>query len=622
MRTNPLKLMATVFFLCSLLLTAEARTGRFRCMWREDPATSMVVGWDQISGGAPVFYYDTEDHGQNINAYRMSMRPDRIVPARGMNNHFVRLTGLRPNTTYFFIIRDNEGVSRRLSFRTAPANPATRLSIIAGGDSRNYRDARINANVLVSKLRPNFILFGGDFTGGDTAPEWREWLDDWQHTISSDGRLFPIVVARGNHEMSSASLIEIFDIPNPDAYYGFTFGGNLLRLYSLNTLIASGGDQRDWLERDLRASSEVTWKVAQYHHPMRPHTGKKAEKDELVINWAPLFYQYGINMVVECDAHVVKSTWPVRPSNEPGSYEGFIRDDAKGIVFVGEGGWGAPLRSNNDDKPWTRNSGSFNQFKWIFVDQNKIEVRTVKTDVSAAVREVDPQNVFKPPIGLVLWTPSNGDVVTINKPGTASSAITGSNRPVTEVSDLTATLLSNGVVLRWSSSNEHPAMVYEIQRSTDGGQNYSPIETRRAQGGAENSYSYHDAGSVSIRGGLDYRLKCVAPNAPPTFFKVRVSAPPLQNTSISTVAPAPAKIMPETSSGDLRVVFSLPGPANVSFRLLNQNRRQLLRKDFPGLSTGQQMKIINIKQLNRGNYLLLIEANNKIIEQYQVLKRF
>lgn len=532
MRDNPLKLLALITFLNSLFLTAEARTSRFRCMWREDPATSMVVGWDQLSGSNPIFYYDTRDHGQNINAYRMSKRPDRIVPARGMNNHFVRLNGLRPNTVYFFVIRDSDGVGLRFSFRTAPADPSTRLSIIAGGDSRNYREARVNANKLVSKLRPHFVLFGGDFTGGDTAPEWREWLDDWQYSIGSDGRLFPIVVARGNHEMSSAPLIEIFDIPNMEAYYAFNFGGNLLRVYSLNTLIASGGDQRNWLERDLRAGGGITWKVAQYHHPMRPHTGKKAEKDELVINWAPLFYRYGVNLVVECDAHVVKSTWPVRPSDEPGSYEGFIRDDARGIVFVGEGGWGAPLRSNNDDKPWTRNSDSFNQFKWIFVDRDKIEVRTVKTDVSSAVREVDHQNIFEPPVGLVLWTPSNGDVVTITKPGAATPA----NRPAAEV---------NGPIV----------------------------------------------------------------------------SPP-QNATRAASRPAPAKLMPETVSGDLRVVFSLLRPADVSFRLFNQDRQLVLRKNFPGLSAGQQMKIINLKTLGRGNYLLLIEADNKIIEQYQVLKRF
>ena len=34
-------------------------------------------------------------------------------------------------------------------------------------------------------------------TGGDSNREWKEWLDDWQLTIGQDGRMTPIVPARG-----------------------------------------------------------------------------------------------------------------------------------------------------------------------------------------------------------------------------------------------------------------------------------------------------------------------------------------------------------------------------------------------------------------------------------------
>lgn len=383
-------------------------------MWREDPSTTMVIGWDQMSGSDPIFYYDLIDQGRNINAYRMSKRPDLVVSAKGMNNNFVRLSGLQPNTVYYFIIKDNEGVTMRYSFRTAPDNPGERLSIIAGGDSRNYREARRDANKIVSKLRPHCIMFGGDFTAGDTATEWQEWFDDWQETIGSDGRLFPIIVTRGNHEASNGTLIELFDVKSPDIYYALTLGGDLLRIYTLNTLVPSGGNQGAWLERDLKASANVTWKFAQYHHPMRPHTAIKPDRDELLFNWATLFHQHGVNLAVECDGHVVKSTYPIRPSSEPGSDKGFIRDDEAGTVYVGEGCWGAPLRENNSDKDWTRHSGSFNQFNWIFVDRFKVEVRTVKTDGADNVAEVRHNNIFEQPIGLVVWNPPTGDVVRIH----------------------------------------------------------------------------------------------------------------------------------------------------------------------------------------------------------------
>jgi hypothetical protein len=392
------------------------RTDKFRVIWQENPSTAVIIGWNQVSGYNPVLLMDVNDFGKNAGEYGVSKRPDRIQKAQAMNNHFVHLEGLIPNTTYYFLIKDNEGVSRRMFFTTAPNNPNQRLAIIAGGDSRNHRDARQDANLLVAKLRPHCVMFGGDFTEHDIEREWLDWFDDWQLTISSDGRMTPIIVTRGNHEESNQSLIDLFDLKFPQAYYALNLGGNLVRIYTLNTLMPVGGDQAVWLENDLRSHDNVTWKIAQYHYPMRPHTARKSERNDQVAYWAPLFYKYNMNLVVECDAHVVKSTYPVRPDNGPGSDEGFTRDEDAGTVFVGEGCWGAPLRTNDDDKTWTRASGSFNQFNWIFIDRGKIEVRIIKTDGAERVADIDPQNIFKAPRGLVVWSPPTGDVITIANP--------------------------------------------------------------------------------------------------------------------------------------------------------------------------------------------------------------
>ncbi len=395
---------------------AHASIERLRVSWRSDPATSMVVGFDQVSGGRPALFYDVVDHGENWEAYQFSSPPSWAVRDKAMNNVFVRLEGLNPNTVYYFGVRDTEGVSSRFSFKTAPADPSVRLSIIAGSDSRNHRMARIDANRLVGKLRPTCVVFGGDMTDSGSDQQWREWMDDWQLTFGSDGRIFPIIVARGNHEASNSVLVNIFDVPHPSVYYALTLGGNLFRIYTLNTQIAGGGEQRDWLGRDLQANQSVTWRMAQYHQAIRPHTAAKKEREELILQWATLFHKYKVKMVMESDAHVVKTTWPIRPSIAPKSSEGFIRDDVNGTVYLGEGGWGAPLRTANDPKPWTRSYGRFNQFKWIFVDQDKIEIRTIKTEGSNRVAEVDHRNVFDPPYGLVIWSPKEGDVIRIMNP--------------------------------------------------------------------------------------------------------------------------------------------------------------------------------------------------------------
>lgn len=407
-------------FVVLLILTGFAnemfaKTDKYRCMWRNDPATTMTIGWNQISGNSPTLYYDIYEHGSDTPAYTWSQTPNRKVMAKGMDNRFVRLQGLQPNTVYYFIIVDSDGVSEPMSFRTAPDHPYERLSIIAGGDSRNHRTGRQNANKLVSKLRPHCVMFGGDMTGSDKAREWKYWFDDWQYTVGEDGRLTPLIVARGNHEYSNESIVDLFDVENSKVYYALNLGGNLLRVYTLNSLIASGGDQGAWLKEDLSRNEQTTWKFAQYHFAIRPHTRAKREQNGQYKNWGIPFHEHGVDMVVESDAHTVKTTWPIRPTSEAGSEMGFIRDDQTGTVYIGEGCWGAPLRRNNDDKKWTRNSGSFNQFKWIFVSENGIEIRTVETNNADMVGTVDPYDVFTPPTNLNIWDPSNGPVLYIDK---------------------------------------------------------------------------------------------------------------------------------------------------------------------------------------------------------------
>lgn len=401
------------FFFAILPSLTLAVTEKYRCTLRDNPATTIVIGWNQVSGNNPRVYYDITNHGNNSASYSFSHGVDRTSLAKNMNSQFARLTGLQPNTVYYFIIKDDNSTSPCFSFKTAPDVPTERLSFIAGGDSRNNPIPRINANKMVAKTRPTAVLFGGDMTEMDSAPQWQEWLDDWQHTIAADGRMTAVLTTRGNHEWTNESIYELFDTPHPDIYYATTFGGNLFRAYTLNTLIPVNGSQKLWLENDLASNYNVLWKTAQYHHPMRPHVSTKPERNDLVAHWAPLFERYHLDFAVECDAHTVKSTYPIRLSDEAGSEEGFIRDDKNGVVYIGEGCWGAPLRGNDDDKSWTRHSGSFNEVKWIFIDQEKIEIRTIKTDNADVVAALSDENRFEMPDNIDIWTPAPGEDVLV-----------------------------------------------------------------------------------------------------------------------------------------------------------------------------------------------------------------
>ncbi len=411
------RLCLLIVFIC-LSYSSFATTDRYRGIINDDPSSSFTIGWNQITGANPAVHFDVVDHGVNWQDYANTKAYDRNVAAKGMQNYFANLFGLQPNTVYYFVIKDSDSVSSRFSFKTAPDNPNERLSIIAGGDSRSNRTPRQSANLMVSKLRPHCVLFGGDMTNDDTDGQWQDWMDDWQLTTGTDGRIIPIIAARGNHENGNGVMSDLFDVPHPDVYYSITFGGNLLKTLTLNSLISSGGSQETWLENELQNSQNIIWKIAQYHFPIVPHATWKIDNLLQRSNWAPKFDTYDVQLVVECDAHVVKSTWPIRlgSSSEPGEDKGFVRDDNNGTVYVGEGTWGAPLRTDDDNHNWTRSHGSFNSFKWIFVDQQQIKVRTIKVDNAASVATVDDANIFIPPSNLDIWNPSTGAVICIENP--------------------------------------------------------------------------------------------------------------------------------------------------------------------------------------------------------------
>lgn len=393
-------------------VTTFGEVDSYRLSWRDDPATSMVIGWNQVSGSDPVVCYDTEGRGKHVDQYNHTQDPDRVVPYRGMTNHFVRLENLTPDTAYYFRVKDSEGVGQQLWFRTAPDRPQP-FTFIAGGDSRSNPEPRRKGNTLVAKLRPLFVLFGGDYTGSGKPLEWEQWFNDWQLTISEDGRIYPVIPTHGNHENADLQMMDkLFDTPHTNQYYSMGFAGELMRIWVLNTELykdpTSVPEQQAWIEADLPQYPGSQWKVAAYHRPMRPHTQRKAEGQDRIAAWAQLFYESGVDLVIESDTHMVKQTYPLRPSSEPGSYESFIRDDSSGTVYIGEGSWGAPMRPANDDKPWTMASDSFHQFKWIQVFQDEMLIRTVKFEQAEDVVPLTEKNLFEKPENMIFWKPETG----------------------------------------------------------------------------------------------------------------------------------------------------------------------------------------------------------------------
>ena len=405
---KPVFLVALLFFY-SLTF---AKVDKLRLMVAQKTSTEMILGWNQISGNNPKAVLKVKKTGKIV----ANFTPESQNEYHGFRNKFVRFTNLKANTAYEFFIKDSEGKSDAYWFITLPNDFNSTLSIIAGGDSRNNPKPRRNANILVSKIKPHFVMFGGDCIDRDVPGEWIEWLDDWQLTTGKDGRMTPLIMTRGNHERSNETIVNLFHVPSKDVYYATSFCNGLLRSYTLNSEIPVAGDQANWLLKDLQTEGQkVKWKIAQYHRPILPHQKNKKTKPNMYQHFAIPFYQYGVNLVVECDAHTVKHTWPLKPIGWGKGEKGFVRDDSCGITFIGEGCWGAPLRDCNSPYPWTRDCGKFDSFHWIKVDRSDIIAKTIKIENVDKVKAVSGDFGYSLPKGVTIFEGNNGGEVKVTK---------------------------------------------------------------------------------------------------------------------------------------------------------------------------------------------------------------
>lgn len=403
---------------------ANAATQFPRVVWDTDPATQAVIGFSALGISFDqyvMFGYSTDESAWT--RVEPNQQRDFVTFLGYIRNYFVRLQGLLPDSDVFFRICDQDGCGDRLYFRTAPVSDdkESPYVVVAGGDTRTGWTNRQKGNALVAKIRPLFVMHGGDFTNLNTSAEISGFLLDWQLSFSHDTingidyqRIYPLIPTHGNHEDGNyRTLCIIFGVdPNNDGkcdemdtFSAFNVSG-LLRVYTLNSQFKNSGyaqqaeAMNQWLYQDLENNRlAAMWRIAQYHKPMFPHYSGKSTNTELFNWWAQAFYDHSMNLVVESDTHINKLTQAIVPSGND-----FTTSEA-GTVYVGEGSWGAPARSANAPKDWTIDLASIQQFKVIQVTPQQLVVRTAQFDETAETltreqRNADPLAL---PEGINWW---------------------------------------------------------------------------------------------------------------------------------------------------------------------------------------------------------------------------
>ena len=286
-------------------------------------STSLVVRWRTDWYGDSVVRYGTNPASMDF----------ALTNAVSETEHVVLLTGLVPDTTYFYEVGTEHLVlsgGADHHFVTAPTNarPVRFWAIgdFGNGSQKQYavRDAyqQFLENTNQPRRRTDLWLMLGDNaydTGSDG--EYQRGVFDAYPALLRQSVAWPTI---GNHDVDSNGeteqypYLEIFSLPRngeaggvasgAERYYSFDYANiHFVCLDATSSDRSAGAPMLTWLEQDLMATDK-DWIVAFWHQP--PYTMGTHHSDfavdliQMRQNAVPILERYGVDLVLCGHSHV------------------------------------------------------------------------------------------------------------------------------------------------------------------------------------------------------------------------------------------------------------------------------------------------------------------------------
>lgn len=288
--------------------------------------TSVIIKWRTDNATDGVVKYNTTPLNKNniVNDFAVS------------TDHEVKITGLIPNTKYYYSIGNSTGDTKstlNLYFQTAPLEGTKqpyRFWVIgdAGTGSasqRKVRDAYYQYNL--GAHADGWIMLGDNAyeTGKDEEYQVGVFSNMYEPTLENTA-LWP---ALGNHDYGNNPLnisktvpyFDMFNLPTngeaggvpsgSESYYSYNYGNvHFVVLDSWGESRDSTGTMAQWIKQDLAANTQ-DWTIAYWHHP--PYTKGSHNSDNPFIydyelpqirqQLIPLLEQYGVDLVLCGHSH-------------------------------------------------------------------------------------------------------------------------------------------------------------------------------------------------------------------------------------------------------------------------------------------------------------------------------
>ena len=322
---------------------------------------------------------DTEEPGQAASAEAALLPKLHSAPA-GVFQYEVLLTGLKPNSRYYYAVYDGDrrltGPDSSYSFVTYPARgEAKSLRFWVVGDSGTGRETQHSVhaamlNWIKTDKRPLDLclhLGGMAFTQGRDVEFQARFFEMYDPTLRQVVCWPTLGDTEGATSSSSTDLGPYFDafvcptqaeaggVPSDtEAFYSFDYGRvHFICLNSHDTDRKPTGPMARWLKMDLEQTraTHTDWVIVYFHHP--PYTKGTHDSDrerqliEMRTHIMPILDSGGVDLVLSAHSHIYERSMLMDGAYAtPTLAAGVILNDGEG-----DPGSGQPYRKSAGIQP-------------------------------------------------------------------------------------------------------------------------------------------------------------------------------------------------------------------------------------------------------------------------------
>ena len=287
------------------------------------------------------------------------------------HTHAFTISGLQPNTEYYYQASGTGFLSSVEHFFTAKPDSVKQLSFVVFGDCGFNNSTQDNIAAQMAAQPVDFGLVVGDvdqYSGNDYD---NNYFKHYKNTLA-DKCYFTAI---GNHDIltNNTNYTDAFYLPhnNPassELYYSFTWGNAKFIALDGNISYTSGSAQYTWLENELKCNTSE-WLVVFFHQPpwtnawdiswyipLTPfymYVGNTDMRTSIV----PLFEQYHVDFVLNGHAHDYQS----------GSYHGVH------YLIAGGGGTSTPDMNVTNAAPDIQFEDDVNNYMMFSINGDTIK---------------------------------------------------------------------------------------------------------------------------------------------------------------------------------------------------------------------------------------------------------